>query len=91
MLATTCETVALSLAVWTNKSSTPIFGVIGQRIYGGFHYQEGVIEFAEVHEVHTGGNMADHYRALEGLGIEHKVLTITVDNAINNESLMSEQ
>jgi hypothetical protein len=44
-----------------------------------------------MHGAHTGENMADLLgSALEELGIEHKILTITADNATNNESLMSE-
>lgn len=65
--------------------------MIGHWLDSDFHYQERVLEFAEMHGAHTGENMADLLGStLEELGIEHKILTITADNATNNESLMSE-
>ena len=91
LLATTCQTIALSLDVWTSKNSKPILGVIGHWLDSDFHYQERVLEFAEMHGAHTEENMADLLGSTLGeLGIEHKILTITADNATNNESLMSE-
>ena len=91
LLANTCQTIALSLDVWTSKNSKPILGVIGHWLDSDFHYHERVLEFAEMHGAHTGENMADLlHRTLEELEVERKVLTITADNASNNESLISE-
>lgn len=50
-----------------------------------------MLEFAEIYGAHTRENMADLlHRTLEELEVKRKVLTITTDNASNNESLISE-
>jgi hypothetical protein len=44
-----------------------------------------------MYSVYTGENIADLLGlTLKELGIKHKILTITADNATNNESLISE-
>jgi hypothetical protein len=87
----TCKTIALSLDVWTSKNSKAILGVIGHWLTADFQYQERVLEFAEIEGPHSGQNMAELLQqTLAELQIEHKVLTITADNAANNETLMSE-
>lgn len=63
----------------------PILGVINH-----FRYYERVLKFAKLHGAHTGENMEDLLDSrLEGLGIGHKILTITADNATNNKSIVS--
>lgn len=55
-----------------------------------FRYQERVLEFSELVGSHSGENMAEILqRTLVELQIE-KLLTITADNASNNETLVSE-
>lgn len=90
-LARTCQTVALSLDVWTSKNSKAILAVIGHWLKDDFEDQERVFEFVEISGVHSGENMAELLQnTLEELQIEQKLLTITADNAANNESLVSE-
>jgi hypothetical protein len=90
-LALTCSTIALSIDVWTSKNSKAILGVIGHWLTPQFEYREQVLEFTELSGVHSGENMAELLqRMLVELQIEHKLLTITADNASNNETLMSE-
>ena len=44
-----------------------------------------------MNRAHTGEDKADlFYITLEELGIEHKILTMMIGNATNNESLVSE-
>ncbi|KAK5790595.1 hypothetical protein VI817_007882 [Penicillium citrinum] len=82
LLATTCQTIALSL-----DNSKPILGVIGHWLDSDFHYHERVLEFCEIYGPHTGENIAELlHSTLEELEIEHKIPTITADNATNNES-----
>lgn len=90
-LAQTSSTIALSLDVWTSKSSKAILAVIGHWLTADFEYKERVIEFAELWGIHSGENMAHLVqKMLTELQIEHKLLTITADNASNNETLVSE-
>lgn len=90
-LAQTCSTIALSLDVWTSKNHKAILGVIGHWVSTDFRYQERVLEFSELAGSHSGENMAETLqRMLVELQIEEKLLTITADNASNNETLVSE-
>ncbi|KAJ6038619.1 hypothetical protein N7460_007336 [Penicillium canescens] len=90
-LARTCSTIALSLDVWTSKNHKAILGVIGHWVSTDFKYQERVLEFSELAGSHSGENMAETLqKMLVELRIEEKLLTITADNASNNETLVSE-
>jgi hypothetical protein len=90
-LARTCSTIALSLDVWTSKNHKAILGVIGHWLTPDFDYRERVLEFSELSGSHSGENMAERLqRMLAELQIENKLLTITADNASNNETLASE-
>jgi hypothetical protein len=90
-LALTCQSIALSLDVWTSKNSKAMLGVIGHWMTADFQYREQVLEFAEISGAHTGENMADMlHKTLVELGIERKLLTITADNASNNQTLVSD-
>lgn len=87
----TCQTISLSLDAWTSKNSKAMLGVIGHWLTSDFQYRERVLEFTEIHGIHSGENMAEVLqRLLTELRIEHKLLTITADNATNNECLLSE-
>lgn len=90
-LARTCSTIALSLDVWTSKNHKSILGVIGHWLTPNFEYRERVPEFSEISGSHSGENMAELLRnMLSELQLEDKLLTITADNASNNETLASE-
>ncbi|KAL3262695.1 hypothetical protein ABHI18_002508 [Aspergillus niger] len=90
-LTRTCSTIALSLDVWTSKNHKAILGVIGHWLTPDFRYRERVLEFNEPCGSHSGKNMAEVLqKTLEELQIEEKLLTITADNASNNETLLSE-
>ena len=90
-LARTCSTIALSLDVWTSKNHKAILGVIGHWVSPDFKYHERVLEFSELAGSHSGENMAETLqKMLIELRIEDKLLTITADNASNNETLASE-
>ena len=89
-LATTCSTIALSLDVWTSKNQLPIIGIIGHWLTAEFEYREKVLEFGELHGVHSGENLAAAIEiTLTELGLEQKLITITGDNASNNETMAS--
>ncbi|KAJ6001162.1 hypothetical protein N7481_001571 [Penicillium waksmanii] len=90
-LARTCSTIALSLDVWTSKNQKAILGVIGHCVSTGFKHQERVLEFSELAGSHSRENMAEPLqKMLIEPHFEDKLLTITADNASNNETLASE-
>lgn len=68
-----------------------MLGVIGDWLTSDLQYRERVFEFTEIHGIHSGANMAEVLQTLRTeLRIEHKLLTIAADNAINNKCLLSE-
>lgn len=86
-----CSTIALSLDVWTSSNSKSILGVIGHWLTAEFEYKVRVLDFVELIGSHTGENIAEILqKLLMELRIGHKLLTITADNASNNETMMSE-
>jgi hypothetical protein len=90
-LATTCKTIGLSLDVWTSKNHLPIIGIIGHWLTEEFEYREKVLEFTELHGAHSGENLATAVEStLIELGLEQKLISITGDNASNNETMASE-
>lgn len=44
----TCNTVSLTLDVWTSGNNVPIFGVVGHWITPDFVYQQQLLEFCEI-------------------------------------------
>lgn len=90
-LATTCQTIALSLEVWTSKNHIPILGVIGHWLAEEFEYREKAVEFKELHGSHSGENLAVAIQdLLIELNLEHRLLSITRDNASNIERMAVE-
>ncbi|KAJ5900204.1 uncharacterized protein N7473_004274 [Penicillium subrubescens] len=87
-LAAICQTIALSLDVWTSKNYIPILGIVGYWLIEDFVYREKVLEFTELYGLHSGENLAAAIEALLiELNLEHKLLSITGDNASNNERI----
>ncbi|KAJ5300165.1 hypothetical protein N7508_007408 [Penicillium antarcticum] len=90
-LALTCKTIALSLDIWTSQNHLPILGVIGHWLTDEFEYRERLLEFAELQGIHSGENLSIAVEnMLIELGLEDKLISITGDNASNNEAMASE-
>jgi hypothetical protein len=54
-------------------------------------YREKVLEFTELHGAHSGENLVTAVETtLIELGLEQKLISITGDNASNNETMASE-
>ncbi|KAN0070984.1 Ribonuclease H-like domain containing protein [Elaphomyces granulatus] len=98
-LSTTCSTIALSLDAWTSSNSLPILAIIGhwlttefeyrQQLTTEFEYWQQVIEFTELQGPHSGENLAAAVEAcLLELDLVPKLLSITGDNAGNNETMV---
>jgi hypothetical protein len=90
-LAINCKSIALSLDIWTSKNHLPILEVIGHWLTEDFLYKESVLEFTELQGIHSGENVAPAvHTLLTELNLKEKLLTITGDNAGNNETMVSE-
>ena len=90
-LATSCQTIAVSLDGWTSNNDVSILGVIGHWLTEDFEYKEALLEYAEIEGPKSGENMgAIVLQLLDELDLERKLLSITADNASNNETLIDE-
>ncbi|KAJ6061220.1 hypothetical protein N7444_001916 [Penicillium canescens] len=90
-LTLTCKTIALSLYIWTSQNHLPILGIIGHWLTDEFEYRERLLEFTELQGVHSGENLAIAVEnMLTELSLEDKLISITGDNASNNEAMASE-
>ena len=90
-LAMSCKSIALSVDIWTSKNQLPILGVMGHWLTEDFLYKERVLEFTELQGIHSGENVATAiHTMLSELDLQEKLITITGDNAGNNETMVSE-
>lgn len=90
-LATTCSTIALSLDAWTSSNSLPVLAIVGHWLTADFEYRHKVIEFTELQGPHSGENLAATVETcLLELDLVSKLLSITGDNASNNEAMVSD-
>lgn len=88
-LRVSCKTIAISLDIWTSKNHLPILGIIGHWFTECFDYQERVLEFKELSGPYSGENLAAAVEdMLVEVDLESKLLTITADNASNNERMV---
>lgn len=89
-LASTCRSIALSLDLWTSQNGIPILAVIGHWLTEDFVYKERILEFTELKGIHSGDNIARAvHKVLIELHLEEKLISITGDNASNNEAMVS--
>jgi hypothetical protein len=88
LLEQTCSTIALSLDGWTSQNSLPMLAINGTWLGPNFQQYRACLEFIEIKVTYSGENLATIvYRTLKRLGILQKLLTITGDNAYNNDTL----
>lgn len=87
-LAISSQTIALSLDGWTSSNDISFLAIIGHWLTEDFEYKEVVLEFTEIEGHKSGENMAKIVLdLLRELDIESKLISITGDNASNNETL----
>jgi hypothetical protein len=88
LLYETCVSISLSLDVWTSINNISFLGVIGHWIGPDFQYYERLIDFIELSERGTAENIANLIiPSLNEFALSPKMLSITTDNASNNEKL----
>jgi hypothetical protein len=83
------SSISLSLDAWTSPNHIPVFAIIGHWITPNYVKHEALFEFTALKGVHSGENMAGiTFESLEGLRISRKLLALTADNALNNNTLV---
>src|SRR6266487_5953251 len=88
LLEKTCVTVVLSLDGWTSQNSVPFLGINANWLGPDFKVYRVCIAFKVIDGTHSGENLADLvFKVLKRLKILHKLLSITGDNASNNDTL----
>jgi len=91
LLNDTCQSISLSLDIWTCPTVDAYLGIIGHWIDPDFKYYQRLLDFKLISGLHTGENLAQNVvmPVLQKYGLESKLLTITQDNASNNERMVS--
>lgn len=90
-LTLTCKSIALSIDIQTSKNNLPILAIIGYWLTEDFLHKKRVLEFIELQGIHSGENIAIAIQStLSELDLQEKLITITGDNASNNETMASE-
>jgi hypothetical protein len=82
------SSIALSLDGWTSQNSLPMLATNAHWMSSAFQQYRACIEFVEIEGSHSGENLANIVATvLERFHISDKVMTITADNASNNDTL----
>lgn len=82
------SSIALSLDGWTSQNSLPMLAINAHWMSSAFQQHRACIEFVEIKGNHSGENLANIIATvLERFHISNKVMTITADNASNNDTL----
>jgi hypothetical protein len=88
ILMDSASSIALSLDGWTSQNSLPMLAINAHWMSSTFQQHRACIEFVEITGNHSGENLANIVATvLERFHISDKVMTITADNASNNDTL----
>lgn len=88
LLQRTCSTLALSLDGWTSQNTLPILCVRGHWCGPDFKVYQVLLEFVEIDGTHSGENLSEIvFLVLKRLGVLQKLISVTGDNASNNDTL----
>jgi hypothetical protein len=88
ILMSSASSIALFLDGWTSQNSLPMLAINAHWMSSAFQQYRACIEFVEIEGSHSGENLARIVaRVLERFHISDKVITITADNASNNDTL----
>lgn len=87
-IKSTASTISLTLDAWTSQNKKSILAINITWLDKSFKRHQHCIEFVEIKGGHSGENLAEIvYTALRQYDICHLLLTITGDNAGNNDTL----
>ena len=83
----TCVTIAISFDGWSSQNDISILDMNGHWADENMKIYHACLDFVEIPGTHSGKNLANLvYKRAKQLGILHKIITITGDNAKNNDT-----
>jgi hypothetical protein len=83
-------TISRVLDIWTSPSSKPFLGITVHFIDKDWEVRDCLLDFIAFKGSHTGEKMGETLiSVLEEFGIENKILTVTVDNKSNNDTMVA--
>jgi hypothetical protein len=84
----TATTIAVTLDGWKSQNKLPFIGINATWCSSDFKVYRACLDFVQITESHSGENMAGYvFKALKQHNCLTKLLTITADNASNNDTL----
>ncbi|KAJ8514911.1 hypothetical protein ONZ45_g7593 [Pleurotus djamor] len=82
--------VAISLDAWTSSNHYAFLAIVAHYVTNEGKLEERLIDFRELDGEHSGENMAEAvWETLTVYGILRKVIAFVMDNASNNNTLMT--
>jgi hypothetical protein len=82
--------ISIALDCWTSPFNQAFMAISGYFIDQDWNYYEVLLGFEHLHGSHTGDNLSETViQILQAHGIADRVLSITTDNASNNNTMMT--
>lgn len=82
--------ISIALDCWTSPFRQVFMAITGYFIDQEWEYREVLLGFEPLHGSHTGANLSETvFRILQEHSIVDRVLSITTDNATNNNTMMA--
>jgi hypothetical protein len=81
--------LSIALDCWTSPFNQAFMAITGYFIDQEWNYREVLLGFEHIHGSHTGSNLSETvFQILQEYGITDRVLSITTDNASNNNTMI---
>jgi hypothetical protein len=81
--------LSIALDCWTSPFKQAFMAITGYFIDQEWNYHEVLLGFEHIYGSHTGSNLSETvFQVLQEHGITDRVLSITTDNASNNNTMM---
>jgi hypothetical protein len=82
--------LSIALDCWTSPFNQSFIAITGYFIDKEWNYREILLGFEPLHGTHNGSNLGSTlFEILQKHGITNRVLSITTDNASNNNTMMA--
>jgi hypothetical protein len=82
--------ISIALDCWTSPFSQAFMAITGYFIDQDWNYYEVLFGFEHLHRSHTGSNLGETViQILQAHSIADRVLSVTTDNASNNNTMMT--
>ncbi len=83
--------VSFTMDCWTSSNMIAFMGITAHYIDEDWNLKRCTLNFKHLLNIHSGSNLRATFESvLKDFGLENKTLSITLDNASNNNSLIAE-